>query len=131
MRFGFVETDVVQLAAIGAARQIALIEERDPLAPERFALRGEKKGVLRFRVARPGEFGRDDGADADSGSEIVTAVAEFDMIALRVLPLCRTCQDDSGSEAGAWLMEWKLKNDCEVPQGHSSTTASGSIFVAV
>src|SRR5882762_6140986 len=26
------------------------------------------------------------------------------MSALSVLPLSRTCQDDSGSEAGAWLM---------------------------
>src|SRR5262249_29221385 len=51
--------------------------------------------------------------------------------ALSVLPLCRTCQEDSGSEAGAWLNERKLKNEYAVPQGHNSTTASGLSSVAV
>src|ERR1700733_13899997 len=53
------------------------------------------------------------------------------MRAFRDLPLWRTCQDDSGSEAGAELNERKLKKEYEGPQGHSSMTASGLICMAV
>src|SRR5690606_35415497 len=45
--------------------------------------------------------------------------------ALKVLPLLRTCQDEVGSEAGYWSVAGRLWIENAVPQGHSSTTASG------
>ena len=52
------------------------------------------------------------------------------MSAFSDLPLWRTCQEDSGSEAGAELNERKLKKEYEVPHGHSSTTAWGLLCTA-
>src|SRR5476649_1098491 len=55
--------------------------------------------------------------------------------AFRVFPLWRTCQDDSGSEAGAWFIYGRLKNEYEVPQGQISITAcdfssSAAVYMA-
>src|SRR5471032_2736077 len=47
--------------------------------------------------------------------------------AFRVLPLWRTCQDDSGSEAGAWFIYGRLKKEYEVPQGQSSSPPATSL----
>ena len=48
--FRFVEADIIELAAIGAERQLPLIGERNPFTPEPLPFRRQQERVLRFRI---------------------------------------------------------------------------------